>query len=484
MRVMLPLDTLDPATGLLRERTAALLASRLRLLAAAGVAGVSLDAWWGLLEPAPRVFNFAGVVAVVRIARDCGLATSVIASFHACGCGPGDDVSVPLPKWALNAAAEARALCEGVDGARSFAALSPGADAVPLCGRTPPQIVRDFVEALSDALRREGLFGAESGGVAELHVGLGPCGELRWPAYDPPLRCSEEYPGSGAFMCYDPHCAADAKSHGVLLPEKEVCAGPADEPERWPLFCEPLASSARFSRFKAWYGELLVAHGARLLAAAKEGLGGNAKDVAVCAKIAGVHWLHDAPVRAAEITAGYVSYDAIATMLSEAGVRCIFTCLEKQASSEPASARSNPEALVREVREACARNRVPGLDAENAHFCLDAAAFDRIAEHCAAGDIGCFTFLRLKPELVGEEDENAMISATLNAWIPVAAAGGITAAALAALSSRRGRLSKMAFASALLILCVAVAKAVKRSFGRPAGVPPVFSDFVARLRNI
>jgi len=490
VRVMLPLNTLD-SSGQLSEQMAATLMRRLRMLAAVGVTGVSLDVWHGLCEPSPRHYEFRGVAAVVQLARSLGLTTSAIMSFHACGGGPGDDVDIPLPAWLRDAAIAARAFCESAKGLQCLAALSPGADAVQLHGRTPPEICRDFVAAFAAHMRKCDLFGARSGGVVEIHMGLGPCGELRWPAYDPPLQW--EFPGCGAFMCYDPHCTAFAQRCGVTLPDWEICGAPSAPPEKWPLFCKPLVSSVMFAKFRAWYCDLLLDHGERLLSAARDGLSmsflGNAPrgddggGVMLCAKLAGIHWLHDAPVRAAEITAGYApgQYDAIADRFRKVGVRCIFTCFEKRAIDEPLVARSNPEALLREVQEACLRQGVAEVDAENATDCLgDAAALGRIVERCAAGGVGAFTFLRLTPALVGE-DESFL---ALHPWLAAATAGGATAAALTVIASHgSSRGTKVAVASALLLLFAVAAKEIWRSFARPS-VPSDFVDFVAKLRAI
>jgi len=127
------------------------------------------------------------------------------------------------------------------------------------------------------------------------------------------------------------------------------------------------------------------------------------------------------------------------------------------------------------------RQGVAEIDAENAMDCLcDAAALGRIAERCAAGGIGAFTFLRLTPELVGE-DESFL---ALHPWLAAATAGGATAAALTVIASHgSSRGTKVAVASALLLLFAVAAKEIWRSFARPS-VTKDFVDLVAKLKAI
>lgn len=92
MFVALPTDAVGPGAGQMRRRKA--MAQSFRALAAAGVEGVVMEVWWGLVErEEPRVYNWDGYWEVVRMARRCGLKVRAVMGFHQCGTGPGD------PQW-------------------------------------------------------------------------------------------------------------------------------------------------------------------------------------------------------------------------------------------------------------------------------------------------------------------------------------------------------------------------------------------------
>lgn len=68
--------------------------SSLRTLALAGVEGVVLEIWWGLVERnEPRVYNWRGYRELIMLARTCGLKVRVVLAFHQCGSGAAD------PNW-------------------------------------------------------------------------------------------------------------------------------------------------------------------------------------------------------------------------------------------------------------------------------------------------------------------------------------------------------------------------------------------------
>ena len=96
--VMLPLDTVQVNGELapnLRSITRGLIA-----LKEAGVHGVMVDIWWGIVEgQSPEVYQWGAYQELVRIIRTLGLQLQVVASFHACGQNVGDTYKVPLPKW-------------------------------------------------------------------------------------------------------------------------------------------------------------------------------------------------------------------------------------------------------------------------------------------------------------------------------------------------------------------------------------------------
>jgi len=69
----------------------------LAALAAAGVAGVAFDLWWGVVErQGPGEYDWAGYLDLAAMARRHGLRVRAILAFHQCGAGPRD------PLWCVS----------------------------------------------------------------------------------------------------------------------------------------------------------------------------------------------------------------------------------------------------------------------------------------------------------------------------------------------------------------------------------------------
>lgn len=86
--VMLPLDTISLGGSLNKPR--AMLAS-LMALKSAGVEGVMVDVWWGLVEKdGPLKYNWEGYAELIKMVEKIGLKLQVVMSFHQCGGNVGD----------------------------------------------------------------------------------------------------------------------------------------------------------------------------------------------------------------------------------------------------------------------------------------------------------------------------------------------------------------------------------------------------------
>lgn len=86
--VMLPLDTLTLGGNLNKPRA---MNASLMALKAAGVEGVMVDAWWGLVEKdGPLKYNWEGYADLVQMVEKHGLKLQVVMSFHQCGGNVGD----------------------------------------------------------------------------------------------------------------------------------------------------------------------------------------------------------------------------------------------------------------------------------------------------------------------------------------------------------------------------------------------------------
>lgn len=63
----------------------------LMALKSAGVEGVMVDVWWGLVEKeGPMKYNWDGYEELVKMAERNGLKMQMVMSFHQCGGNVGD----------------------------------------------------------------------------------------------------------------------------------------------------------------------------------------------------------------------------------------------------------------------------------------------------------------------------------------------------------------------------------------------------------
>ena len=432
--VMLPLDTVQVNGELapnLRSITRGLIA-----LKEAGVHGVMVDIWWGIVEgQSPEVYQWGAYQELVRIIRTLGLQLQVVASFHACGQNVGDTYKVPLPKW-VHETQEAGADVFYRDRGRRTnpECLSLGVDDVAVFPSREPGRLRTGVEVYRDFLRA---FRAEfapylGSTITELSVGMGPAGELRYPSY-PEGDGRWQFPGVGEFQCYDMHMMADLKEAATAIGFPEWGnGGPhnAGQYTSWPhqtgFFGRSHPSSPETSWrsaygdfFLTWYSKKLVQHCDRVLGAAVEVLDGTG--VTIAAKIAGCHWWYNAE-HAAEMAAGYYNtaercgYTPIIRTLAKHGAKLNFTCVEMRNEEHNPVSAASPEGLIAQVRQACWQEGVE-FGGENALTRYDDGAFKQMLENaywgCASGigedpvvkrPMASLTFLRMGAELYQENN--------------------------------------------------------------------------------
>lgn len=76
----------------------------LKTLKLAGVEGIMVDVWWGLVESEkPRQYDFSAYAQLFEKARSAGLKIQAVMSFHAAGGNVGDTCKIPLPHWVVEA---------------------------------------------------------------------------------------------------------------------------------------------------------------------------------------------------------------------------------------------------------------------------------------------------------------------------------------------------------------------------------------------
>ena len=119
------------------------LEKQLRKLHAAGVDGVMVDVWWGIVESqGPRQYDWSAYKTLFQLVQKCELKLQVIMSFHQCGGNVGDSVFISLPKWVLEVGeANPDIFYTNCKGIRNKECLSLGVDNQPVFhGRSPIQV--------------------------------------------------------------------------------------------------------------------------------------------------------------------------------------------------------------------------------------------------------------------------------------------------------------------------------------------------------
>lgn len=429
--IMLPLDIATSKPSMAPP----LLDFALSSLARIDVTGVMVDVWWGLCEPSPGKYHFEPYVKLFQQCKDKGLKVQATLSFHACGGNVGDSVNIPLPDWVVAAGdeyqfwftdragdstreyisfgADHEAVLPGPDGGSGAAAGLNGTRRAADSVRTPVQAYEAYTRAFVEEMRKNELLGST---VTELQVGLGPCGELRYPSYQ---MNRWQFPGIGEFQCFDDFLLKDLRRKIEQEGSEEVkmATMPPEgtgtynaRPRNTYFFKRGYKSEAgRF--FQRWYAERMLKHGEDVLKVVRH-IVRSERNVALAVKVAGIHWWKHSPSRAAEAMSGYMlgpgehAYGAIARMLKDYDAIFDFTCLEMRSVDQPwLSARCGPRQLVVEVFEAAEKAGVK-VAGENALERYDEGGFRQIVKafrRCGAERYG-FTLLRLGDEMMKEEN--------------------------------------------------------------------------------
>ena len=227
--VMLPLDTVwvierdGRKISILKKEKSLEIA--LHTLKQAGVEGVMVDVWWGLVERAgPRSYDFSAYHSLFRKIARAGLKVQAVMSFHAAGGNVGDTCKIPLPRWILDIGdKDPDIYYTDKSGHRNRECLSLGCDESPIFwGRTPVEMYGDFIEAFAQTFHP--LFGEHAppcpacnpcvracspcGRHAPMHMlrhahecaCMGPCmpySQNNCPPSSPRLRSHRDHGGSG-----------------------------------------------------------------------------------------------------------------------------------------------------------------------------------------------------------------------------------------------------------------------------------------------
>ncbi|XP_021904322.1 beta-amylase 7 isoform X2 [Carica papaya] len=384
--VMLPLgvinmkcELVDP-DGLLKQ---------LRTLKSVNVDGVMVDCWWGIVEAhAPLEYNWSGYRRLFQMIRELKLKLQVVMSFHECGGNVGDDVCIPLPHWVAEIGRHNPDIFfTDKEGRRNPECLSWGIDKERvLRGRTALEVYFDYMRSFR--IEFDDLF--EDGIISMIEVGLGPCGELRFPSC--PVKHGWRYPGIGEFQCYDQYLlkslrkAAEARGHSFWARGPENAGSYNSQPHETGFFCDGGDYDGYYGRFFLnWYSQLLVSHGDRVLSLAKLAFEGTC----IAAKLSGIYWWYKTASHAAELTAGFYNpcnrdgYAAIMAMLKKHGAALNFACAELHILNQHedlAGALADPDGLTWQVLNAAWDVNVP-ITTENALPCYGRIEYNKILDN-------------------------------------------------------------------------------------------------------
>ncbi|XP_014497677.1 beta-amylase 7 isoform X1 [Vigna radiata var. radiata] len=413
--VMLPLgvinikcELVDP-DGLLKQ---------LRVLKSEHVDGVMVDCWWGIVEAhAPQEYNWNGYKRLFQMVREVKLKLQVVMSFHECGGNFGDDVCIPLPHWVAEIGrSNPDIFFTDREGRHNPECLSWGIDKERvLRGRTAVEVYFDFMRSFR--VEFDEYF--EDGLISMIEVGLGPCGELRYPSC--PVKHGWRYPGIGEFQCYDHYMlkslrkAAEARGHAIWARGPDNAGTYNSQPHETGFFCDGGDYDGFYGRFfLSWYSQVLVDHGNRVLSLAKLAFEGSC----VTAKLSGIYWWYKTASHAAELTAGYYNpcnrdgYAAIMTMLKINGVSLNIPCVElhtlNQHEGFPETF-ADPEGLVWQVLNAGWDVDLP-VTSQNGFPCLNRVSYNKVLDHAKPMNdpdgrhFSSFTYLRLSPLLMERQN--------------------------------------------------------------------------------
>ncbi|XP_051132863.1 beta-amylase 7-like isoform X2 [Andrographis paniculata] len=385
--VMLPLGVINMKCELVDPDN---LVKQFKTLKSLNVDGVMVDCWWGIVEAhTPQEYNWNGYKKLFQVVREHNMKLQVVLSFHECGGYVGDDVRIPLPHWVAEIGrSNPDIFFTDRAGRRDPECLSWGVDKERvLRGRTAVEVYFDYMRSFR--IEFDDLF--EDGIISMILIGLGPCGELRYPSN--PVKHGWRYPGIGEFQCYDQYMlkslqkAADIRGHSFWARGPENAGSYNSQPHETGFFCDRGDYDGYYGRFFLnWYSQLLVDHGDRVLSLAKL----TFERTCIAAKLPGMHWWYKTASHAAELTAGYYNscnrdgYAAIMLMLKKHNASLYFTCSGTSTVDhhmDMSESLSDPEGLawqvVNDAWDACvpvaSETSFPCHDREEYNYLLEKA---------------------------------------------------------------------------------------------------------------
>ncbi|XP_057540534.1 inactive beta-amylase 4, chloroplastic isoform X1 [Amaranthus tricolor] len=422
--VMMPLDSFGIDTlGTPRIKKIKALSVSLKALKLAGVHGIAVEVWWGIVErTSPYAYDWSLYEELFKLISEAGLKLHIALCFHSnVHLSSRLKGSVSLPMWIQKIGAINRDIYyRDRNGDFCDDYLTLGVDELPLfCGRTALQCYEDFIFNFLDKF--DLLIGHT---IEEISVGLGPAGELRYPAH-PYADGRWRFPGIGQFQCYDKYMMEDlrmAACHegnpqwGGKGPEDAGCYN--STPSGVPFFeggqNSFLSDYGQF--FLEWYSGKLIHHADVILGKAADLLKkyqqNDKTSVLLVAKIGAIYWWYESLSHAAELTAGYYNtaqrdgYDPLALMLFRHGAALHISCLEMVDNDTPSGYFCSPEGLLQQL-QTVSKRRTISLTGRNCNERFDKAGLQQIQANCynpGAETVKSFTYFRLSGNIFKAEN--------------------------------------------------------------------------------
>lgn len=409
--VMLPLGIINMKCELVDTDA---LVKQLRLLKSINIDGVTVNCWWGIVEAInPLEYRWNGYKRLFQVVRELKMKLQVVMSFHECGGNVGDDVCIPLPHWVAEIGrSNPDIYFTDREGRRNHECLSWGVDKERvLRGRTAIEVYFDCMRSFR--VEFDEFF--EENVISMIEIGMGPCGELRYPSN--PVNHGWGYPGIGEFQCYDQYLlkslrkAAEARGHSFWARGPDNAGSYISRPHETGFFCDGGDYDGYYGRFFLnWYSQVLIDHGDRVLSLAKMAFEGTR----IASKLSGIHWWYKTASHAAELTAGFYNssnrdgYAAIMSMFKKHEVAVNFRCAELgmlEQHVDYSDGFADPDGLSWQVLNAAWDVCIP-VSSENILPCHDRESYNNILERAKPFNdpdgrhLFAFTYLRLSPLLM------------------------------------------------------------------------------------
>ena len=394
-------------------------------LRVAGMRGIHVTIFWGIVESEPRVYDWSAYEELFEIAETAGeLEVSVEFAFHAKDCGgeEGDACTASLPAWVHETAWGPLAGKKGEQrgnpevfymdqsGLRENAVISlfaeqdenllPTGDGKTF--RSAIQCYEEFMTSFVDTFEKY----FANGTITTATIGAGPNGELRYPAFPEDVWV---FPGVGSFQVNDKYALkvlqeyANERNCGDWGKSGPHDAGEVNDFGPVSHFFQDNGSwrTDYGQFFLTFYHGQLMKHGERMLQSAHRAIRERYPDVVLEMRLPNTFWWNHCESRPAQATSGYPrftdpsrdAYDEAMAMLSRNNAHVSVQIGElgddQIANENTTNAQANPEKSVSYVKQAASRKHVEYTLETEAMDDFSDESFRRLYAHGMGVDAVC-----------------------------------------------------------------------------------------------